>query len=212
MKKILALLIVVIMVIVLVMVSVMPRGRNLSKFDSLKKPRIVYMADQKMLVVEATGDPNIEGKKAFNLLLRTYFRIKQTPKGSKTPAPRARWPKLFMTPQSEWLGLYGMPLPESVTELPRYKAEPGLKMELTTWEYGNVAEILHVGPYDKEMATVDTLKQFIENQGYEIIGPHEEEYVKGPGIFSRGNPEHYYTIIRYQVEKPESSQTANSTK
>ncbi len=210
-KLIIILAVVVAVIIAAVMISVIPRGRNLAQFESLKKPRIVSMADQKMLVVEATGDPNIEGRKAFGLLLRTYFRIKQAPKGSRAPAPRARWPKLIMTPKSEWLGYYGMPLPESVNELPSVKTEPGLKIELTTWRYGDVAEILYVGPYDKEAPTVDTLKQFIENRGYRIAGPHEEEYLKGPGIFSKGNPERYYTIIRYQVEKAESSQVADST-
>jgi len=212
MKKVLAILIVVVVIIVVVMLSVMPRGRNLSQFDALKKPRIVTLADQKMLVVEAKGDPNIQGKKAFGLLLRTYFRIKKAPKGPKTPAPRARWPIPFSTPESEWVGLYGMPVPESVTQLPKHKTEPGLKAELATWEYGDVAEILHVGPYDKEMPAVDALKQFVKEQGYEIAGPHEEEYLKGPGIFSKGNPANYYTIIRYRVKKAEASQAADSTR
>ena len=94
-----------------------------------------------------------------------------------------------------------MPVPDEVTTLPEYEAEAGLKVALTTWEYGEVAEILHIGPYDKEDQTIAKLMTFIEQQGYEIIGEHEEEYLKGPGMFFKGNPEKYYTIIRYQVKK-----------
>jgi hypothetical protein len=94
-----------------------------------------------------------------------------------------------------------MPVPENVAELPEYEAEPGLTIELTTWEYGEVAEILHIGPYDKEEPTIEKLHTFIEENGYKIVGLHEEEYLKGPGMFFKGNPEKYYTIIRYQVKK-----------
>ncbi|NUM64306.1 GyrI-like domain-containing protein [candidate division KSB1 bacterium] len=72
---------------------------------------------------------------------------------------------------------------------------------MTTWEYGEVAEILHMGPYDKEQPTVARLMEFIKTQGYEVAGEHEEEYLKGPTMFSRGDPEKYATIIRYRVRK-----------
>jgi len=201
MKRIVTIAVIVVIVIVAATVLTMQRRPDLSKYEGLKRPRIVEMNDQRMLVVEVKGDPNVAGQKAFSLLLRTYYRMKATPKGAKAPAPRSRWPLSFTTPKSEWLGFYGMPVPDGVTTLPSYKAEPGLKMELTTWEYGQVGEILHVGPYDKETPSVDNLMQFIKEQGYEVTGPHEEEYLKGPGMFFRGNPERYYTIIRYRVTK-----------
>ena len=76
-----------------------------------------------------------------------------------------------------------------------------MEVELTTWEYSEVAEILHVGPYSEEQPTVERLRAFIEESGYEIIGDHEEEYLKGPGMFVRVRPEDYATIIRYRVRK-----------
>jgi effector-binding domain-containing protein len=100
---------------------------------------------------------------------------------------------------------YAMPVPENTTELPEYEAEPGLTVSLTTWEYGDVAEILHIGPYDKEEPTVKRLMDFINEQGYTVIGAHEEEYLKGPTMFSKGNPEEYVTIIRYRVKKSDES-------
>jgi hypothetical protein len=122
------------------------------------------------------------------------------------PAPRARWPVSLDTPKSEWLGLYALPVPETTTELPQYEAQAGLNVSLTTWEYGEVAEILHIGPYDQEQPTVKRLMDFINEQGYAIIGDHEEEYLKGPTMFSRGDPEKYTTIIRYRVKKSGESQ------
>jgi effector-binding domain-containing protein len=95
-----------------------------------------------------------------------------------------------------------MPVPEGVTEIPPHEADPGMSVSLTQWEYGQIAQIVHVGPYDKEEPTIERLKDFIAEQGYEIAGPHEEEYIKGPTMFSAGNPEEYVTIIRYQVKKP----------
>jgi len=42
---------------------------------------------------------------------------------------------------------------------------------------------------------------FIEENEYKVTGAHEEEYLKGPGMFFMGNPKKYQTIIRYPVEK-----------
>ena len=94
-----------------------------------------------------------------------------------------------------------MPVPAGTTALPPYKAESGLSVRLEPWEYGDVAEILHIGPYDREKPTVERLLAFIRAGGYEAIGDHEEEYLKGPGMFFRGDPEKYQTIIRYRVKK-----------
>lgn len=203
MKKFIIIAVVIIVVIIVLGVAgfffMMPNP-DLSQFEPLKEPQISTKPDMTVLVVEARGNPNDVGGKAFGLLFKTYFKIKDAPKGPKQEAPRARWPISADTPQSEWVGLYAMPVPDSVTELPEYEAEPGLTMELTTWEYGEVAEILHIGPYDKEEPTIEKLHAFIEDQGYEIIGLHEEEYLKGPGMFFKGNQEKYYTIIRYRVK------------
>jgi hypothetical protein len=211
MKKIATLLIIAFAIVVVVLLFLTPKGPDLSRFESLTMPRIVTMDNQKMLVVEAKGDPDVAGKRAFGLLLRTYYKIKETPKGPTAPAPRARWPLPFSTPETEWVGLYGMPVPESVTQAPKFKTEPGLTVGLAMWEYGEVAEILHVGAYDKEEPAVGKLMEYVKQQGYEVLGPHEEEYLKGPGLFLKGNPEKYYTIIRYRVRKAEAAQPADKT-
>ena len=177
-------------------------GPDPAQFAYLKDPQVRILPDLKVLQVEAKGEPGVVGGQAFGLLFKTYFQLKGVPKGPRQPAPRARWPLPLETPKVAWIGRYAMPVPESVTALPiQSDSTPGLRVELTTWEYGDVAEILHVGPYDREEPTVARLTQFIRECRYEIVGEHEEEYLKGPGMFGKGNPNKYLTIIRYRVKK-----------
>jgi hypothetical protein len=165
------------------------------------KPRLVRIADQKMLQVKAMGDPEAIGQEAFSLLFRTYFACPATVKGAGQAAPRARWPQPLNTPRSEWIGLYGLPVPDTLSSLPAVEVRPGLEVSLTVWPYGEMAEILHVGPYNREDPTIARLAAFVSDQGYVIMGPHEEEYLRGPTMFGRGDPEQYQTIIRYRVRR-----------
>jgi len=72
---------------------------------------------------------------------------------------------------------------------------PGIEVKIETWEYGTIAQILHLGAYDQEYATVDRLHRFIEDNGYEIAGIHEEEYLTTP------DAKVIKTLIRYPVRK-----------
>jgi len=177
------------------------KGPDLSTYEFLKEPRITHLQDQKMLEVRVAGDPNLVGGKAFGPLFKTYFQLKRSVNGLEMVPPRARWPKPLSTPKSEWLGIYALPIPVFVTALPEQDSTGEVKAEIATWEYGDVAEILHVGPYGDESPTVEKLLAFIQAQGYAIVGPHEEEYLKGPGMIFQGDPKKYYTIIRYRVKK-----------
>ena len=165
----------------------------------LEHPRVTTRPAESMLVVEAKGDPVTVGRDAFGLLFQLYYRSPVTPKRPDQPAPRARWPGEFETPRSEWVGLYALPVPDELVALPDHVAPAGLEATLTTWEYGDVAEILHIGPYDREEPTMKCLKEFIEAEGYAIAGPHEEEYIRGPTMSGPGDPEQYLTILRFQV-------------
>jgi hypothetical protein len=187
------------------------RGPDLSRYLSLKDPAIRNMPAQRVLVVEARGAPDKVGAKAFGLLMKTYFGIKGVPKGGPDfKPPRARWPMPASVPQDQWIGRYAMPVPDSIRELTLPKAPEGLTIQLTMWEYGDVAEILHIGPYEKEEPTIKRLHEFINSKGFAITGEHEEEYLRGPGMFFRGNPEKYYTIIRYRVAKSDSTALARA--
>jgi hypothetical protein len=86
-----------------------------------------------------------------------------------------------------------LPIPEDTTSLPQ--KVPNTEVKIEQWEYGTVAQILHLGPYDQEYTTVECLHQFIEENGYEIAGLHEEEYLTSP------DAKVIKTIIRYPVKK-----------
>lgn len=177
-------------------------GPDPAQFEHLKQPQVRAVADQKVLVVETQGDPTKVGGEAFKLLFKTYFKLPGVSKNPRNLAPRARWPLSVDTPKDQWVGRYAMPVPETVNSLPDHAANPsGLSVKLATWEYGEVAEILHVGPYGREEPTIRRLVDFIKEGGYAIVGEHEEEYIKGPGLFFKGNPEKYLTIVRYRVKK-----------
>jgi effector-binding domain-containing protein len=200
------LLIVVVLIVACVAGAViwmgMPQGPSLKDVAHLRTPSIVEMGPQKVLLVRAKGNPNEAGKQAFGLLMKTYYQLEGVPKGGPDfKPPRARWPVGIEEDMDQWVGMYAMPLPETVTELPEGASADGLTVELVNWEYGEVAQILHVGPYDQEMENVQTLMDFIEAEGYEVSGLHEEEYLRGPGFLFAGNPDNYLTLIRYPVRK-----------
>ena len=177
------------------------KGPDVSRYEYLKEPQISEKADQPVLVVEAKGDPNVIGGQAFSLLFKTYYSLKDNAK-SFSVAPRARWPHIIATtPKDQWLGRYALPVSTTAKLPDNFKALPGLKVSLETWQYGTVAEILHIGSYSSEPPTIKKLQDFVRAKGYRVIGEHEEEYVKGPSMFGPGDPNKYYTIIRYQLAK-----------
>jgi hypothetical protein len=176
------------------------RGPDPSQFADLREPRLIRMNDQRMLVVEATGDPNVVSGSAFKVLFSTYYKLAGISRSARPPAPRARWVLSLATPRDQWIGQYALPVPDSVVAPPAGSASP-MRTSIATWAYGDVAEILHVGRYSAEEPDINRLRQFIDSQGYRVVGDHEEEYVKGPGMLFAGDPDKYLTVIRLRVEK-----------
>jgi hypothetical protein len=186
------------------------KGPDLKAYEFLKEPRIIAKADTPVL--EVPFEVPSEGlKKAFGVLFKTYFKLSGVPNGPGMPAPAARYENMLdlTLPEAErnqrlesmvWKGSAAIPVPTSVQALPAVKAEAGLVPRLGVWTYGEVAEILHIGSYESEPPTVQKLTEYVQAQGYEIAGLHEEEYLRGPGM-PFVSPKDYYTIIRYPVKK-----------
>jgi len=161
-------------------------------------PVILEMPAQKMAVVEGKGSPDKVFASIFPALFGSVYTLKFDLKkrgleSFKVSCPRARFPNAHLFPKGEGLVVAGIPIPDDTTSLPQ--KEPGTEVEIETWEYGTVAQILHLGPYDQETETIERLHKFIADNGYEITGPHEEEYQ------SRPNAKVIKTVIRYQVKK-----------
>ena len=150
------------------------RGPDASQFENIREPRLTRLADQRMLVVEAAGDPNVVAGAAFKQLFKTYYPLPGVSRAGSPPAPRARWAFSVATARNEWRGRYGLPVAEAVSELPGKSTGP-MPVAITTWAYGDVAEILHVGSYSTEQPDIERLRAFIDSRGYRVIGDHEEE-------------------------------------
>lgn len=162
-------------------------------------PGVPVLSDlpaQRMLVITAQGDPDSAAGPAFARLTKAFYSQAARADKRHAPAPRARWATAQLdSAKALWIGTYGMPVTGA---FPQPK-DAGLRLE--TWEYGLTAQILHVGPYDAEEKDIAALKSFIAANGLAIQGPHEEEYVKGPGRLFKGDPARYRTVIRYPVAR-----------
>ena len=161
-------------------------------------PQILEMPAQKMAVVTGRGTP----EKVFTELMPALYgsaytlRFDRKKKGLpvfKVSGLRARYPDAPLVPMEEWTHIIGLPVPEDTTSLPQKVADVEVKFE--TWDYGTVAQILHLGPYDQEGPTIERLQKFIKENGYEIAGHHEEEYLTRP------DAKVVKTIIRYPVRR-----------
>lgn len=174
-------------------------GPDPSDFAYLTAPRLTHLQPQRMLVVEATGDPNVVSGGAIKLLFATYFKANGVSRMQAPPAPRARWPRSLETPGIEWVGRYALPVGDQVTTVPAVSTPSDVRVSLETWEYGEVAEVVHIGPYNTEENDITRLQTFVTRLGFRVIGDHEEEYVRGPGVILAGDPQKYITIIRLRI-------------
>jgi DNA-binding PadR family transcriptional regulator len=163
-------------------------------------PEIGEMPSVLVAVVHTVGDPNLVAQKAFPALFGAAYKLKFALKKDgveyKVPPPVARWfggPEWATLPREEWRAAWAIAIPEGTTEL--VQKDPETPVVIERWEYGTVAQVLHIGTYADETPTIEQLHNFIAEQGYEIVGPHEEEYQSRP---EAKNPK---TVIRYQVAR-----------
>lgn len=166
--------------------------------SSKTEPQILELPSQKMAVVYGKGAPDKVFPQLMPALYGSVYTLKFDLKKKGLPTfkvsgLRARYPDAHLVPMDKWTHIIGLPIPEDTTSLPQ--KVPGIEVKLETWEYGTVAQIIHLGPYDQEYATVNHLHKFIEGSGYQIAGVHEEEYLTKP------DAKVVKTIIRYPVRK-----------
>jgi len=166
--------------------------------SSAKEPQILEMPPQKMAVVHGKGAPDKVFSEIMPALYSSVYTLKFDLKKKGLPTfkvtgLRARYPDAHLVPVEEWTHIIGLPIPEDTTSLPQ--KVPNIEVKIEQWEYGTVAQILHLGAYDQERPTVERLHKFVEESGYQIAGVHEEEYLTTP------DAKVVKTIIRYVVRK-----------
>jgi hypothetical protein len=161
-------------------------------------PHILELPPQKMAIVQGKGAPDEIFPTLAPALYGSVYTLKFDLKKKGLPTfkvskLRARYPNAPLVPKKQWTIIIALPVPKDTTSLPQ--KIPGIKVELETWSYGTIGQILHLGAYDREEASITRLHQYINGNGYELAGVHEEEYLTTP------NAKISKTLIRYPVKK-----------
>lgn len=76
------------------------------------------------------------------------------------------------------------------------------KMRLEHFEEGLCAQVMHIGPYATEPATIERMQEFMKDNGYRdrvgLGGKHHEIYLGDP---RKADPAKLKTVLRHPVEK-----------
>lgn len=76
------------------------------------------------------------------------------------------------------------------------------KMRLGTFEEGLCVQVMHIGPYATEPATIERMRDFAQENGYRdrvgLGGKHHEIYLGDP---RKADPAKLKTVLRHPVEK-----------
>ena len=192
------------------------------------KPEIVTVPSMNYIAVRGTGNPNVEGgayKASIGLLYGIAFTIKMSKKGSRQIEGYFD----YVVPPLEgfwWQdGIYGFDytrkdlfhcisiirLPDfveqedfkwAVAEAEKKKKQDFSAVEFMTIEEGLCVQMMHIGPFDDEPASVALMDSYIAEQGYEndfsSSRLHHEIYLSDARKVA---PEKWKTVIRHPIRK-----------
>ncbi len=178
---------------------------DLEEYNYLVDPTIVEEDSLKLLVITKSGNPQQVVGDVFKTLFKTFQTIKRNnPSIDEISSLRVRWVIKDVEDPSNCLVHFGVPVPSSVDSIPEIIRKENPEVKLEQWHYGTTAKILHIGSYETEKESIGKLEKYIKDCGYSIVLGYEEEFLRGPGFFLDGDPEEYYTIIRYSVKKDDT--------
>ena len=180
-----------------------------------KRPTLVKIGPAKYLTIEGRGEP---GGAAFQTrlgaLYAAAFTIKMTSKFAgcdyavckleglwwaddggcdfaSTLKDQWRWKLMIRTPDF----IRQRQLDEAIAVLKAKGKDPAVAdVKLETLKEGRCVQMLHVGSYDAEAATIAAISAFAQQQGLAFRGRHHEIYLSDP---RRVAPEKLRTILRH---------------
>jgi hypothetical protein len=174
-------------------------------------PTLVEVPPARFLRIDGAGAP---GGERFKQALSALYSLAYTLKFSLKKAGRADFkvPPLeglfgeFVEPV-KWTLMIRMPDAVGVGDVEAARLAAGRKRELPAlaevrfeeFDEGLCAQVLHLGPYSEEAATIDNLHRFVRDQGHRPRGRHHEIYLSVPG---RTKPERMKTLLRQPVDQP----------
>lgn len=193
-----------------------------------EKPQIVTVPKANYIAVRGQGNPNEEDgayQKAVGVLYAIAYTLKMSYKtGYKMdgfyeyvvpPLEGFWWQEgvdgIDYSDKSTFHWISVIRLPEFVSkadfEWAVKQAEQKKKMDLSLAEYmtideGMCVQIMHIGPFDEEPATVEKMDRYLEENGYENDFTserlHHEIYLSDARKVA---PEKWKTVIRHPVRK-----------
>lgn len=192
------------------------------------QPGIVNVPKATYIAVRGSGDPNEEGgayKQAIGILYPLAFTIKMSYKGDHKiegyyeyvipPLEGFWWQESVdgvdysRKDTFHWISVIRLPdfvtkedFDWAVAEATRKKEMDFSKAEYFTFEEGLCVQIMHIGPFDHEPASVALMDAYIEQNGYENdfsdTRLHHEIYLSDA---RRVAPEKMKTVIRHPIRK-----------
>ncbi|NKQ55889.1 hypothetical protein HFP15_23720 [Amycolatopsis sp. K13G38] len=115
------------------------------------------------------------------------------------------WQAMIMQPDPIEAGIVAT----AIAQAREKKASPALdQLVYQRWSEGRCAQLLHIGPYAEEAASIARLHEAIADAGYRVRGHHHEIYLGDP---RRSAPDKLRTILRHPIEPAEAPVTSSRT-
>ena len=189
-----------------------------SEYVARREPAIVNVGPARYLVATGSGAPGgPEFQRAigslFGAAYALKFRCKALGHDFKVSGLEGLWesppfgghrrePRISKTP---WRLLLRVPefvgrgdLKATHQRTPRKGGPGGPAVTLERFREGTCVQMLHVGPYSKETATVQAMEASARGHGYALAGPLHEIYLSDP---RRVAPTRLRTVLRVRVTK-----------
>lgn len=196
-------------------------------YHAKTKPEIVTVPKMKYLAVRGKGNPNEENGE-YKQSIELLYPIAYTLKMSKNSDYKIHGYFDYVVPPLEgfwwqegvkgvdysrkedfrWISL--IRLPDFVTEkdfnwaievATQKKRKDFSKIEFFTYEGGLCVQAMHIGPFEKEIETVEKMHRYIEELDYELDisddRHHQEIYLSD---MRRVSPEKYRTLLRHPIK------------
>ena len=165
----------------------------------MPRPKIVQRPAITVAVVDGVGNPTTEVPRLTPALYKAVYGAKRLHGKAFKPQGHLRGRYFYAhqdVPDGEKRFKLALPIPEGTTALVQVLPEVAA-VGVEVWPAETAGEIVHTGPFAAEAATLAILVAYVEQQGYTIAGPHEEEYLSGP----QTPEDRRRTILRYAVRR-----------
>ena len=188
-----------------------------SYYKAGTKPELVEFGEANYLTIAGKGEP--AGTAFVSKVVALYplsYGVKKICKeqGNDFGVPKLEglwWVEgdtpALEVPRSEWCWKLLIRMPGFVTrevvlsvqpEVAKKKKNDSIQeISFEKFAEGKCVQIMHIGPYSSEPATINTLMGFIAENGLSVNGLHHEIYISDP---LKTKPSKMKTLIRYPVK------------